>query len=199
MKKQLIISVGRQFGSAGHVIAKELAKRFDLPYYDSNLLEHIAKQKNIDHDELKKYDEQPKMAIFNRTVRGYSTSLEDNVAELQFKFLKEMAEEGKSFVIVGRCAESVLKGTEGLVSIFVISDEEDKIERVMETDKVSRNAAVALMKKKDIKRMTYHNNHCKGKWGEADNYDLVINSSLLGIDKTSDLLESYILLRTAGN
>lgn len=199
MKKQLIISVGRQFGSAGHVIAKELAKRFDLPYYDSNLLEHIAEQKNLDHDELKKYDEQPKIKMLHRTVRGYSTSLEDNVAELQFSFIREMAKEGKSFVIVGRCAENVLRDTEGLVSIFVISDEEDKIKRVMETDKVSRNAAISLIKKQDIKRMTYHNNHCKGKWGEADNYDLIVNSSFLGIEKTTDLLENYVLMRTADN
>ena len=69
----------------------------------------------------------------------------------------------------------------------------------METDKLSRNAAIALMKKKDIKRMTYHNNHCKGKWGEADNYDLIVNSSLLGIEKTTDLLENYVLMRTAGS
>lgn len=198
MKKQLIISVGRQFGSAGHVIAKNLSERFGLPYYDSNLLDHIADQKNLDHSELKKYDEQPK-GMFHRTVRGYSTSLEDNVAELQFNYLREMAKNGKSFVIVGRCAEDVLRGTDGLVSIFIISDEEDKIARIMETDKLSRNAAIALMKKKDIKRMTYHNNHCKGKWGEADNYDLIVNSSLLGIEKTTDLLENYVLMRTAGS
>ncbi|MBR1911179.1 MAG: cytidylate kinase family protein, partial [Treponema sp.] len=72
MKKQLIISVGRQFGSAGHVIAKKLAERFELPYFDSNLLEHIAEQKNIDHSELRKYDEQPKSVLLHRTVRGYS-------------------------------------------------------------------------------------------------------------------------------
>ncbi len=199
MKKQLIISVGRQFGSAGHVIAKKLAERFELPYFDSNLLEHIAEQKNIDHSELRKYDEQPKSVLLHRTVRGYSSSLEDNVAELQFDYLREMAKEGKSFVIVGRCAEDVLRGTEGLVSIFVISDEEDKIARVMETEKLSRKASIDLMKKKDIKRMTYHNNHCKGKWGDANNYDLIVNSSLLGIDKTTDLLEKYVLMRTAGS
>ncbi|MCR5761816.1 MAG: cytidylate kinase-like family protein [Treponema sp.] len=199
MKKQLIISVGRQFGSAGHVIAKELAARFELPYYDSNLLDHIADQKNLDNSELKKYDERPKGVLFHRTVRGYSSSLEDNVAELQFNYLREMAKDGKSFVIVGRCAESVLKETDGLVSIFVISDEEDKISRIMETDKLSRNSAIALMKKQDVKRMTYHNNHCKGKWGDASNYDLIINSSLLGIEKTTDVLESYILMRTAGS
>ena len=199
MNKQLIISVGRQFGSAGHVIAKKLAERFELPYFDSNLLEHIAEQKNIDHSELRKYDEQPKSVLLHRTVRGYSSSLEDNVAELQFYYLREMAKEGKSFVIVGRCAEDVLRGTEGLVSIFVISDEEDKIARVMETEKLSRKASIDLMKKKDIKRMTYHNNHCKGKWGDANNYDLIVNSSLLGIDKTTDLLEKYVLMRTVGS
>ncbi len=195
MQKQLIISVGRQFGSAGHVIAKELAKRFDLPYYDSNLLEQVARAKDLDHDELKKYDEQPKNKFFHRTVRGYSSAPEENVAYMQFEYLKTMAKEGKSFVIVGRCSEDILRGTKGLITLFIVSNEEDKIKRVMETDVVSKEKALALMKKEDAKRQNYHDSFCKGKWGDSSNYDLLINSSFLGIEKTTDFLEEYIKTR----
>ena len=76
MDKQLIISVGREFGSGGHVIAEDLARRFALPLYDYNLLEHIAEEKDIAHEELKKYDEKPKSRLFSRTVRGHSNSIQ---------------------------------------------------------------------------------------------------------------------------
>ena len=88
MGKQLIISVGREFGSGGHVIAEELARRFELPLYDNNLLEHIAEEKEISHESLKKYDERPKNRLFSRTVRGYSNSMQENLANMQFDYLK---------------------------------------------------------------------------------------------------------------
>lgn len=109
MKDQLIILVGREFGSAGHIIAEDLAKRFGLPYYDNNLLQHIAEEKELNHDTLKKYDERPKSRLFSRTLGEHSSSPEENVAQMQFDYFRQMAEEGKSFVIVGRCAETKLK------------------------------------------------------------------------------------------
>lgn len=104
MGKQLIISVGREFGSGGHVIAEELARRFGLVLYDNNLLEQIAEEKEIPHDGLKKYDEKPKSRLFSRTVRGYSNSVQENLANMQFDYLKKKAADGESFVVVGRCS-----------------------------------------------------------------------------------------------
>lgn len=94
MGKQLIISVGREFGSGGHVIAEELARRFGLVLYDNNLLEQIAEEKEIPHDGLKKYDEKPKSRLFSRTVRGYSNSVQENLANMQFDYLKKKAADG---------------------------------------------------------------------------------------------------------
>lgn len=192
MKEQVIISVGREFGSAGHIIAKELAQRFEIPYYDHNLLEHVAQEKEVDHDTLKKYDERPKNKLFYRTVGGHSNSPEENVAQMQFEYLRKMAEEGKSFVIVGRCAETILKDYPGLISIFILGDQETKLQRVMERHNVSKEEAKQIMKRGDWKRKSYHNYHCKGKWGDSRNYDLSVNSSKLGIEKTTDMLERYI-------
>ncbi len=192
MKEQVIISVGREFGSAGHIIAEKLAERFGLPYYDNNLLLHIAEEKELDHENLKKYDERPKSRLFSRTVAGYSSSPEENVANMQFDYLRKMAEEGKSFVIVGRCAETKLKEFPGLISIFILGDYEVKLQRVMERHNASREEAKQIIQRGDWKRKSYHNYHCKGKWGDSRNYDISVNSSKLGIDKTTDLLESYI-------
>ena len=108
MKKQLIISVGREFGSGGHVIAETLAKRFDLPLYDSNILESIAQERNVDAKTLHRYDEVPRNILFSRRVRKISTSAEENIAQMQFEYLKKKADEGESFVVVGRCSETKL-------------------------------------------------------------------------------------------
>ena len=192
MGEQLIISVGREFGSGGHVIAEALAERFGLPLYDHNLQDEIAEGKNVDGQSLKMYDEKHKIKLFSRKVRGHSTSMEDHVADMQFEYLQKLAGEGKSFVVVGRCAETKLKSFPGLVSIFVLGDEECKTKRVMERYHLGRDAARQKMKKADWYRKRYHNYHCAGKWGDSRNYDFSINSSRLGIEKTIDFLEEYI-------
>ena len=107
--KQLIISVGREFGSGGHEIAQKLSEIYNLPLYDRNLLKEVADTKNIDVDSLEEFDEIKKKKLFSRTVRGMSSSPETAVAKLQFDYLKKKADNGDSFVIVGRCAETVLK------------------------------------------------------------------------------------------
>lgn len=96
MGEQLIISVGREFGSGGHVIAEALAERFGLPLYDHNLLDEIAEGKNVDGQSLKVYDEKHKIKLFSRKVRGHSTSMEDHVADMQFEYLQKLAGEGAS-------------------------------------------------------------------------------------------------------
>lgn len=192
MEKQLMISIGREFGSGGHAIAEELSRRFDLPLYDSNLLEHIAREKNVEQNAYEKYDEQPRNRIFYRTVRGYSNSPQENVANLQFEMLRKMADEGKSFVVTGRCSETVLKEYPALVSVFVLGDIPCKQKRVMEKYGLSSEEALLMMKREDRKRKSYHNYYCKGDWGDSRTYDLTINSSRLGIEGTAEMLESYI-------
>ena len=199
MGKQLIISVGREFGSGGHVIAEELARRFELPLYDNNLLEHIAEEKEISHESLKKYDERPKNRLFSRTVRGYSNSMQENLANMQFDYLKKKAAAGESFVIVGRCSETILKGFDGLVTIFVLGDPDVKAERIRKVYGVSEEEARRMMKREDWNRKSYHNYDCKGKWGDSRNYDFSINSSRLGIEKTVDMLENCIRARMESN
>lgn len=187
-----MISIGREFGSGGHAIAEELSRRFDLPLYDSNLLEHIAREKNVEQNAYEEYDEQPRNRIFYRTVRGYSNSPQENVANLQFEMLRKMADEGKSFVVTGRCSETVLKEYPALVSVFVLGDIPCKQKRVMEKYGLSSEEALLMMKREDRKRKSYHNYYCKGDWGDSRTYDLTINSSKLGIEGTAEMLESYI-------
>ena len=195
MKKQMIISVGREYGSYGHAIAERLAVIFDIPLYDNNLLCHIAEEKEMDHDSIKKFDGKPRNKFLHRKVSGYSSSPEENLAQMQFDYIRKMAEEGKSFVIVGRCAETKLRDFPALISIFILGRKEEKIKNVMKTLDLDEESAKQLMQREDWKKKTYHNYYCKGKWGDARNYDLTVDSGRLGVEGTVDFLADYIRRR----
>lgn len=198
MEKQLIISIGREFGSGGHIIAEALAKRFDIPLYDQNLLEHIAEEKNFNHEELRRFEEKPKIKFFHKRVKGHTTSFVEHILKMQFEFLQKKGDAGESFVVVGRCSEAMLSHNPNLVSIFILGDIPCKIQRVKEVYGLKTDAEADKMRiKKDQERKAYHNSHCKGKWGDSRNYHISINSSKLGIDGTVDLLEKYIRERIA--
>lgn len=192
MKKQAIIAVGREFGSGGHYVAQKIAKHFGITYYDRKILEEIAKEKNVRIEYLEKYDEKRRKILLSRNVNGYTNSIEEIVAEMQFEYLKRKAASGESFVIVGRCADELFRDDERLISIFILADKEDKIQRISEHHGVSREEAITLIAKNDRARKKYHNRHSEIKWGDSRGYDICINSAKLGIDKTAELLEGYI-------
>lgn len=197
MKNQLIISVGREFGSGGHEIAQKLAEHYHLPLYDHNLLDEMAAGKGLNKEVLREFDEKKRNKLLSRTVRGMNNSPEMNVAQLQFDFIRDKAAEGKSFVIVGRCSEFVLKGNPAMISLFILGDRDEKIERVMRIYQMSRREAEAFMQEKDWKRKRYHDSHCPNKWGDSRNYELSVNSSMLGIEETVKILVQYIDARRA--
>lgn len=190
--KQIIVSISREFGSGGHEIAEKLAKKFGFSLYDRSILDEIAEAKNIQIEYLEKYDEKPRKLFGSRRVGAYTNSMEEIIAEMQFEYLKEKADSGESFVIVGRCSETVLQGREGLISIFILGDEEVKIDRIMKKYNLSRQDAIAKIKRHDRHRKQYHNRHSANKWGDSRAYDLCVNDSRLGIEKTTELLSFFI-------
>lgn len=189
---QLIISVGREFGSGGHEIADKLSKIYNLPLFDHNLLREVAAQMNVNYDELQEFDETKKNKLFSRTVRGMSNCPAYNVAQLQFDYIKKKADAGESFVIVGRCAETILKENNAMVSLFILGDRDVKAERVMKLYGKTKKQAIDMMDDHDKYRKQYHNSYCSGKWGDSRNYELSINSSKLGIDETVKVITAYI-------
>lgn len=195
-KKQLIISVSREFGSGGHVIAEALANIFNIPMYDHDILKEIAsKDVLIDAALLEKYDEVPRNRLLYRKVNGFSNSPSENIANMQFDFLKKQAESGQSFIAVGRCSEYVLCEYKGLVKLFILADAEVKTQRIMKLHNMSHDAAADWIKKTDKQRKTYHNFYCPNKWGDSRYYDICMNSSKLGIEETVNFLANYIKLR----
>lgn len=197
MGKQLIITVGREFGSGGHIIAAKLAEHFGIQLLDSNILAEVAKKSNASEEYLKKYDESARNLFFSRTVNGFSNSPEEIIAQMQFDYIKHKADAGESFVVIGRCADYILRENPALVRVFVLGDTEAKIKRTAEREGISEERAKIRMEQADKRRKYFHNTHSENKWGDSRSYDITVNSSKLGLDRTAELLIKYIELRNA--
>lgn len=194
MDKQIIISVGREFGSGGHIVAANLAKHFGLPLLDSNILAEIAKENNTSEDYLRKYDESARNLFFSRTVNGFSNSPEEVIAQMQFDYIKKKADAGESFVVIGRCADWVLRDNPALVRIFILGDMEAKIKRTAERENISENKAKSRIEQADKRRKYFHNTHSDNKWGDSRSYDITVNSTKMGLDGATELLIKYVEL-----
>lgn len=192
MGNQIIISVSREYGSEGRTIAKQIAKDLGLPFYDRNMLDEIAKEKGFDPAVFAGVDEKPRNKLLSRRVKGYSNATEDNLAQMQFEFLRKKATFGESFVVLGRCSETILKEYDSLVSIFVTGNKDRKLKHVMEKFSLSETAAAAKITKHDAYRRRYHNHYSDFKWGDSRNYDVCINSSRIGVEGTAKLLEEFV-------
>lgn len=191
LKEQLIITIGREFGSGGHFIAQTIADKLGIELLDKELLEQTVISSGYSEDILTKYDEKPKNVLLSRRIGNYSNSLEENVANKVFELIRAKAQSGASFVVVGRCAEHVLRGNENMLSFFICANKEDKIKRITELYQVSEAKAKDMMRETDKKRKTYHNYYSDIKWGSSLGYDITINTSKLGIEKTADALIVY--------
>lgn len=192
MDKQIIISISREYGSGGHEIGRKLAEKLEFEFFDRNLLDELSNIKGVDTNLLKKYDEKPRNPFFSRTVRGYTNSPEQNIAEMQFSLLKQKAADEDSFVILGRCSDEIFMGISDVLKIFIRGDLDTKVKRVMEKRGMNASEAVKTIERHDKKRKAYHDYFCHSKWGELSNYDLCIDSGKLGIDGTVDMLVDFI-------
>lgn len=191
MKSQIIISIGREHGSGGHYIAQILAEHLGIKLYDNSFIHEIAEASGYTEEDVISLDEKPVNFLTSRRVGQYSNSPEVAVAEHTLNIIRSAAESGSSFVVVGRSAESVLRGSPNWLSLFIRGEEEDKIQRLMKTDNVNRARAKDIMRACDKRRRTYHDYYCGTAWGDPRYYDLVVNSSRLGIEKTAEALAQY--------
>lgn len=192
--KQIIIAVGREFGSGGHLVADKLAQRYNIPLYSRELLEEVAKEGEYSKEVLERFDEKPMNVAFIPVPLGGTTmSLEQSVAISQFNFLQKKANEDKeSFVVVGRCADEILADNPNMVSVFILGSKDSKMKRVMEREGIGEKEAFAKMKKMDKIRKTYHNFYCENKWGDSRGYDICINTSKIDVDTAVEMISEYV-------
>lgn len=192
MKEQIIITIGRESGSGGHAIAKKIADAMGIACYDKKrLVDGTAKLGGLNRSYVKKLDEKPAGFPFTGRIGGYEESPESNVARMTFDYIRQIAASGESCVIVGRCADSVLAGNPNVIRVFVVGEDEDKTRRLAGIRQIPLEEADEERKETDRFRRAYHNYYSKTKWGDSRAYDLIVNSSKLGISGTAEFIKDF--------
>lgn len=197
MSNNLVIAIGREFGSGGREIAQKVAEQLGIPLYDKELISMMAKDIGISEAVLSDVDEAPVNSLLYALSAGglNGSMLVTGVADLPIadqafiacsRIIRNLAEKG-SCVILGRCADSILADHEKLLTVFIHADLEQRIDRICEYEKISRSDAAGVIKRADKKRAGYHNYYADTKWGSRSAYDLCINSRI-GVDAAACII-----------
>jgi len=188
-----IITISRQYGSGGRNVGLKIANRYNMEYFDKELLEEAAKKSGISKELFEMHDEKPTSSfLFSMVSDGYffgypsvnsygDMPISQRVFLAQFDTIKEIAKE-RSCVIVGRCADYALQGFDDVINVFVSANMETRLKNVMEETGHTREKAKDLILKTDKRRSGYYNYYTNKKWGAAESYDLCVNSSIIGVD-----------------
>lgn len=199
--EKAIIAIGREYGSGGHDIGKLVAKKLGVPFYDKEILSLAAKESGICEELFENHDE--------KNTPSYLFSLVTNMGEIppamgnnelplnhrifmaQFEAITKVAMQGPC-VIVGRCADYVLKGQPNLVSVFIYGEVNARIERIMQVEHLPYDQAKERVRKVDKQRQGYYNFFADGNWGHRSNYHLMLNTTGLSMDAAVETIITYI-------
>lgn len=194
--KKLIINVGRQFGSGGKLVALALGKKLGIPVYDQELISKAAEQSGFSRELFAKSDEKRNLLALSSFIVdvGRFGSADNYVSDnqlfvIQSNVIRSIADKG-SAIFIGRCADYILRDRPCL-DVFISASDEVRIKRIAERMDITPEQAESLMQKKDRTRETYYNYFTFGNWGVASNYDLCVDSSVLGIDGTADMIIDF--------
>ena len=198
MQKSLIITIGRQFGSGGHEIGEKLAKKLGIKFYDKELIKLIAKQSGMCEKVLESYDEKPTNSLLYSIVMDIYPSvmytgptIDQQIYQANYDTIRKLAD-GEPCVIVGRCADYILRDHPELVSVFIHANSDFRAARIAEEYKLPDAKVRDLLVKTDKKRASYYNFQSEKQWGAASSYNLCIESSEVGIDGAVDLIMDYV-------
>lgn len=199
-KGNVVITIGRTFGSGGREIGKKVAKELSIPFYDKELLEIELRDGRIGSEFLNMYDEKKpsaflySMAFNPHYIYNEMESLDTIIHDIQIKTIKYVANQG-SCVIVGRRADQILLNEYDTLNIFISASMENRIIRVSKRDGLSEKESRKLILKADKSRRAFYNYYSNGNWGEASNYNLCIDSGDLGIDNSAAMILQYLHLK----
>lgn len=202
MSCKKIITITRQYGSGGHDIGKLLAQKLDIPFYDKELISLAAKESGVSPEVFAQADEKRSNSLLYSLStglytygNGYSTMgdlpMNDRLYILQHKIIKEKAEK-ETFVVVGRCADYILKEYDNVVKVFVYADIDARTRRAVERQDIEPSRARQAVAKADKNRANYNSFYSGQKWGAPENYDLCINSTRLSAEQAADIVIEYI-------
>lgn len=196
MNKNIIITIGRQFGSGGKSVADALGAKLEIPVYDHELIIKAAQDSGFSAELFVQSDEKKRFFSLSSIFAGsYSTDTENYMSDkglfkMQCETIRKIAAEG-SAIIVGRCSDYILRDMDCLLNVFLTSPAEVRAERVASRLGIGKDEAMEMLEKKDKARAEYYNYYTFGDWGVASTYDLCLDSSILGIDGTADFIVDF--------
>lgn len=201
MKELPVIVIGREFCSGGAEIGHRLAAHYAIPYYDRSIIDKTAEVTQLSTQIVSAHDEKP-FGLFELSGLPYRDSwyLEDpsailpmgfRIADAQFDIIKKTAQQG-SCVIVGRCADYILREHKNVLKIFIYADMEQKIARAEKLYGLNEKTAQRLINKTNRERANYYNKYTHLKWGDRNNFDLYINAGAIGTDNAVKMIQFYI-------
>lgn len=201
MEKKTVITISRQFGSGGREIGKRLAELLDIPFYDKELIEMAAKESGVDEELFEDEEYRTSRGFYLFGAIGYTLgspitsigelSLNDRLFLIQSETIENLASQGPC-VIVGRCADYVLEDKCDTLSVFVHANMKDRVERAIHSYEVDERNIESSITKIDKRRANYYDYYTDRKWGNADNYDIVLDSSKFGVEGCAQILKSLI-------
>lgn len=204
MKDNIIVTIARQYGSGGHEVGEIVSKENNLVFHDKSLVELAAKKSGIDMELLKKADEDVTPSFLYSIAVGnydiyplsinmspYEMPINDRLFNLQADIIKEEASRAPS-VFVGRCADYILNDYKNVIKVYIYSNVENRVKRIMEKEGVGEGDARVLVYKNDKKRANYYNYYTSLKWGKSDNYNLMIDTGAVGIRGAATIINEYI-------
>lgn len=188
--KNRIITISREFGSGGRTIGKKVAEKLNIPCYDSELIEKIALESGFSEEYVKEIEENSRgrfLSLFSN--RAYAPNNEDIIWKIQCKVILDLAEKGPC-VIVGRCADYVLREKADCLKVFIHADKKFRAERIVNGYGETDVSVEQRIKEKDKRRAAYHRFYTDKKWGDARNYDVALDSGVIGLDKCVEIVKS---------
>ena len=201
MEKKLVITISREYGSGGKEIGKAVANKLGIPFYDREIIELTAQKSGLSIDFVEETEQKIKNKfLHNLAFGGYYSgadvaisrlSLPDKLFIATCDIIRNLADQG-SCVIVGRCADYILKNRDDVINIFIYSDLDKKSERIAERKNIDIKSAEAEVKKTDKYRRNHYDYYTEREWGEKGNYHLCLNSGFLGVDKSVDIIVDAI-------
>ncbi len=198
-----IITITRQYGSGGHEIGELLSEKLGIKFYDKELISLAAKESGVAPEIFEKADEKPANSLlYSLSVglynygNGFSSTmgdlpLNDQLYIIQHKIIREKSE-SENFVVVGRCADYVLKDNPNVVKVYIYADIASRIKRAVARHDIEPARAKQAILKADKGRANYYSFYSGQKWGQVDNYDLCINTTNLSTDRAAELIVDYI-------
>ena len=184
-----IITISREFGSGGRTIGKMVAEKLGIPCYDAEIIQKMADETGFAPDYVKEAGEYSPGSFLSAAFsnRMFGPTNEDILWQHQYRVITELAEKGPC-VIVGRCADYILKDKADCLKVFIHADLEFRAKRIVEVYGERAESPEERIKDKDKRRAAYHRFYTNMKWGYAQNYDLTLNSGVLGIDNCVDII-----------